>query len=77
MVYKFEHGTIDIIGIDGKNSFSDGYMYYIVNGYKEKRAKMHFRPCKSIFDHAGIYFIARFMDNSTKRIYLTDLVEYR
>lgn len=71
MIYKFENGTIDIIGD------SDGFMYYIVNGYKEKRAKLIYKKFRNRFDKAGLYFVARFLNGTTKRIYLTDLVEYR
>lgn len=71
MVYKFEHGTIDIIGD------SNGYMYYIVNGYKEKRSKILYREFRTRWDNAGQYFIARFLNGASKRIYLNNLTEYR
>ena len=71
MNHEFKNGTIDIIGD------SDGYMYYIVDGCKEKRSKILYREFKTRFDNAGQYFIARFQDKTSKRIYLNDLIEYR
>ena len=71
MAYKFENGTIDIIGD------SDGYMYYIVNGMFEKRAKLKYKEFRNTWNRAGLYFIARFMNHTSKRVYLQDLHEYR
>lgn len=71
MVYKFEHGTIE------HNGTSDGYIYYILDGRTEKRAKLYYREFKTRFAHAGQYFIARFANGVTKRIYLCDMVKYR
>ena len=76
MKYTF-YGNQDIyiLGIE------NGSMYYS-DGYNVRKSKMHFREAKTWDEFmgnkpAGNYFIARFPNRRTKRIYLCDLVEYR
>ena len=68
---------IDIYGIDDNNR-----MHYCSDGYHERVAKIHYREERTWDDHmgntpCGNYFIARFNNGSTKRIYLCTLPEYR
>lgn len=76
---RFKHNnnshSVDIIGTE------NGYMDYIVDGWKVKRAKLHYRPFRTWDDYmgntpAGQYFIARF-PTFTKRFYLCEFPEYR
>lgn len=66
---------IDIIGIDDSNS-DNKIMHYIIDGHIEKRSKLYYKPYSNNFKY-GLYFIARFSNRTTKRIYLNELPEYK
>lgn len=72
MVYHFGRNTVDIIGD------SEGIMHYIVNGLFARKSKLLYKtPGNQFGIRGGLYFIARFPDGTSKRMYLNELVEYR
>lgn len=68
--------TVDVIGTD------ETHVYYILDGMKEKKAKLHYRPERTWDDHmgntpCGLYFVARFPGNHSARFYLCEFPSYR
>lgn len=76
MIKEYDHNTVDLIGTE------NGKMFWILNGKHEKCSKLYFRHEKTLDDHmgntpCGLYFIARFQNRKSKRIYLCEFPEYR
>ena len=76
MYYKRGIHSIDV------NGTNNGYAYYILDGWKEKKAKLYYRPFRTLDDHmgntpAGLYFIARLPGKRTMRVYLCETPCYR